>query len=150
VPKGSTNISCKENCLQSDCAARKIASADVTCSAGRCVLAKSCNEKTVLCDMVTPACASEAGMAAVVAGNCYSGTCIAVSECSAVTNCDVCTKASLSCATFENLGGPRYQCVGTPEKCVQAPTCACMGVCQGGFQCSQPASKVLACICPTC
>jgi hypothetical protein len=150
VPKGSTNISCKMNCLQSDCAARKITSADVTCSAGRCVFAKSCNEKEVMCNGLAPTCATVQGMTAVVVGGCYSGTCIPVSECSAVTNCDVCTNASLSCATFENLGGPKYQCVSTPEKCVQAPTCACMGVCNGGFQCSQPASKDLACICPAC
>jgi hypothetical protein len=150
VPKGTTLPSCKEMCLQSDCAARTITSADLTCNAGRCVLARSCNEKTVACDMVTPACASEQGMAPIVTTSCYQGSCLPVAECSDVTSCDVCTKAGLACATTVLRTGSTYHCVTIPEKCGQAPTCACMGVCTGMYQCSQPGGKDLVCSCPTC
>jgi hypothetical protein len=150
VRKGTSMASCKMMCLQSDCAAHRITVADVTCRAGRCVLNRSCNDKAVICNGPTPACATDTGQAAVVVNGCYDGSCLPVSECSDVASCDVCTKAGLLCASFAERSGPTFQCVTTPEKCVTAPTCACMGVCSGWFQCTEPLGRSLACQCPTC
>jgi len=148
VPKSDVGATCNIACVADLCASRGITPADVTCVAGRCVLARSCNSTNVLCKVATPACA--AGSLPIVSGSCYTGTCLPAEECSDVASCDVCTSAGFACVTDQVLGGPSYHCVTVPPACASAPTCQCLGVCSGAFQCSDPASTKPVCACPTC
>jgi hypothetical protein len=150
VPKDNAGAVCNIACVADLCATRGITSADVTCVAGRCVLARSCNDKTVTCKIAVPSCS--AGSLPIVSGACYAGGCLPAEECSDVASCSVCTSAGLACVTVQALGigGDSYHCVTVPSACSSAPTCQCLGVCTGGFQCSDPASTNPLCDCPTC
>ena len=148
VPKDDLGATCNIACVADLCASRGITSADVTCVAGRCVLARSCNPSTVTCKVATPSCA--AGSLPIVSGLCYTGGCLPAAQCSDVASCEVCTSAGLACVTDQVLGGPSYHCVTVPSACSGGPTCQCLGVCTGAFQCSDPSSTTPVCDCPTC
>jgi hypothetical protein len=148
VPKNDVGATCNIACLADLCASRGIAAADVTCVAGRCVLARSCDPATVTCKVVAPTCA--AGSLPIVSGGCYAGGCLPAAQCADVASCDVCTSAGLTCVTDQVLGGPDHHCVTVPSACSSAPTCQCLGVCSGGFECSNPASTQPVCDCPAC
>ena len=148
VPKNNLGATCNIACIADLCASRGITSADVACVAGRCVLSRSCNPATVTCRVAPPVC--PAGSLQVVAGNCYAGGCLPAAQCSDVGSCDACTTAGLACVTDQVLGGPRFHCVTVPSACSGAPTCQCLGVCVGAFQCTDPASTNLTCQCPAC
>lgn len=148
VPKDNGGAVCNIACVADLCASRGISSADVECVAGRCVLARSCNTKNVACNVAQPACS--AGSLPIVTGVCYSGSCLPAAQCSDVASCAVCTSAGLACVTDQALGGPSYHCVTVPSACTSAPTCQCLGVCNGAFRCSDPASTTPVCDCPTC
>jgi hypothetical protein len=148
VPKDQPITTCKVECVAAQCTTRQISASDVACIAGRCVLDVSCNPANVGCDIATPSC--PAGSLPAVSGNCYTGACLPAAQCSDVASCDVCTAAGLACVTVENLGGPSHHCVSVPAACSAAPTCACLGVCSGAFQCSDPSSTKPSCQCPTC
>jgi hypothetical protein len=148
VPKNNIGAVCNIACVADLCASQGITSADVTCVAGRCVLAKSCNTKNIACTVATPACT--AGSVPVVQGACYTGKCLPAAQCSDVASCDVCTNAGLVCVTDQQAGGDVYHCVTVPSACSTAPTCQCLGVCSAGFQCTDPANTKPVCDCPTC
>ena len=148
VPKNNLGATCNIACIADLCGSRGITSADVACVAGRCALDLSCNPRTVTCRVAPPVC--PAGSLQVVAGNCYAGSCLPAAQCSDVGSCDACTAAGLSCVTDQVLGGPRFHCVTVPSACSGAPTCQCLGVCVGAFQCTDPASTTLTCQCPVC
>ena len=148
VPKDDLGATCNIACVADLCASRGITSVDVTCVAGRCVLARSCNPTSVTCKIATPACST--GSLPIVSGLCYAGGCLPVAQCSDVASCDVCTSAGLVCVTDQVLGGPSYHCVTVPSACSSTPTCQCLGTCSGAFQCSDPASTQPVCDCPTC
>jgi hypothetical protein len=137
---------CAMACTQTVCELLGISADEVNCVAGRCVIARSC-AGMVTCQSPPPPC-GPIGQPSVD-GSCY-GPCLPVDQCSAVDSCSICTMYGLACVTEESLGGPAYHCVSTPPACAQNPTCQCMGVCSGAFQCSQPNSTNLYCICPTC
>jgi hypothetical protein len=148
VPKTNPGATCNIACGTGQCTSRGITAADVTCMAGRCVLARSCNPKNVACTLAPPACS--AGSLPAIAGGCYSGGCLPVAQCSEVPSCDSCTTAGLACVTDEVLGGPTFHCVTVPSVCSGAPACQCLGVCTGAFQCTDPASTSPICQCPAC
>jgi hypothetical protein len=148
VPKGTSVDTCNIACTVSLCASRGITSADVTCVSGRCVLARSCNPNNVTCALAPPSCAT--GTLPAVMGNCYAGACLPASQCSDVRSCGVCTAAGLVCVTDQVAGGPTYHCVSVPSACSGAPTCGCLGVCTGSYECTAPASTTPVCQCPTC
>jgi len=135
---------------QTACAKLGLSASDVTCVASRCVLGKSCDSRAVQCHSEPPACS--AGQAPIVEGSYYSGSCIPVDQCSAVTSCSVCTAANLACVTdqINSVLGTEYHCVSVPANCVQNPTCQCMGGCEPYYQCANPNSTALVCQCPTC
>ncbi len=69
-------------CLISTCfasACTRFAVSNVSCIAGRCVLATSCDESKVTCNSVKPACA--AGELAQVVNACWTGACVKASDC---------------------------------------------------------------------
>jgi hypothetical protein len=144
---GEATTLCKSICTQTACQVLGIAASEMACIAGRCVFSRSCDTRSVLCNAIPPACPS--GEAASVVGNCY-GSCIPISECSAVASCSDCESVGLACVTEENVYGPIYHCASTPAECVQNPTCACMKVCTPGLQCLYPNLTDLYCICPLC
>jgi hypothetical protein len=148
VPKTDQGATCNIACLADLCSTRGVTSADVTCVAGRCALALSCNPKNIACTIATPACA--AGSLPGVRGSCYAGGCLPVAQCADVASCDTCSSAGLACVTDQALGGPTLHCVTVPSSCSSAPTCQCLGVCTGGFQCADPSSTTALCDCPTC
>jgi hypothetical protein len=148
VPKGTSVDVCNIECIASLCASRGITSADVACVSGRCALTRSCNPQNVICALAPPSCA--AGSLPAVADGCYAGACLPASQCSDVGSCGVCTAAGLVCVTDQVAGGPTYHCVSVPSACSGAPTCACLGVCTGSYECAAPASTTPVCQCPTC
>lgn len=148
VPKTASIASCNIECLVSDCEAHRITNPDVACVAGRCVLALSCDATHIACTVAQPSC--PAGSLPAVSGSCYTGACLPVAQCSEVASCDACTAAGLACVTDQALGGSPHHCVTIPAACSAAPTCGCLGVCTGGFQCADPASTTLVCQCPAC
>jgi hypothetical protein len=154
VSKGTPTPFCMiAGCLQSACAARGLTASDVACIAGRCTWSRTCNPAGVTCLMASPMC--PVGQAPLVVGNCYSGGCVKVEDCSEVASCDMCKSGTtaaptgLLCATFQTLP-PSYHCVSTPQACVGNPTCSCMGICSGGLSCVVPDSTTLTCQCPEC
>jgi hypothetical protein len=148
-PKANPGATCTLACLVSQCGSRGISAADVACAAGRCVLARSCDPKRVTCAVASPAC--PVGSLAAVAGNCYTGSCLPVAQCSDVGTCVPCTAAGLGCVREDvMLNGPTFHCVTVPPACSGAPTCQCLGVCVGGLQCLDPASTTPTCVCPGC
>jgi hypothetical protein len=149
VPKSNLGATCNLACLVSQCGSRGISAADVSCAAGRCVLSRSCDPKRVTCAVASPAC--PAGSLAAVAGNCYTGSCLSVAQCSDVGTCAPCTAAGLGCVRVDAmLNGPIFHCVTVPAACAGAPTCQCLGVCSGGLLCLDPASTMPTCYCPGC
>lgn len=147
VPKTEVVPSCLMECLVTECGARGIGPSDATCIAGRCVIARSCNETAALCRVAPPACSQ--GQAPVVVNACYEGSCLPVGECSDVASCSVCEQANMACVTL--VAEPTsFHCVTIPDACAQGPTCACMGVCVGPFECTAPESASLRCDCATC
>jgi hypothetical protein len=102
----------------------------------------------VTCTTAPPPCA--VGSLPLISGNCYAGGCLPASQCSDVGSCDSCASAGLVCVTDEVLGGPSHHCVTVPAACSADPTCACLGVCSGAFQCADPQSTSPLCQCPTC
>jgi hypothetical protein len=148
VPKTDPGATCNIACLADLCSTRGITASDVACVAGRCALSLSCNPKNITCTIPTPACG--AGTLAGVRGNCFAGGCLPVAQCADVASCDTCTSAGLVCVTDQVLGGPTFHCVTVPSSCSSAPTCQCLGVCTGGFQCGDPSSTTPLCDCPTC
>jgi hypothetical protein len=154
VSKGTPTPFCMiAGCLQSACAARGLTASDVACIAGRCTWSRTCNPAGVTCLMASPMC--PVGQAPLVVGNCYSGGCVKVEDCSEVASCDMCKSGTtaaptgLLCATFQTLP-PSYHCVSTPQACVGNPTCSCMGICSGGLSCVVPDSTTHTCQCPGC
>jgi len=149
VPKGALSASCLLACIQSSCSAAQINTAELACVQGRCVLNRSCDDRKIACDAaLAPACPE--GQAPEVGATCYTGRCLAVTECSAVVSCDVCAQVNLRCSTQETQLGSTYHCVETPSACQNSASCACMSVCQGAFQCAEPSSASLMCVCSTC
>ncbi len=146
VPKGELSPSCALACIQSSCSAAQVNAGDLACVLGRCVLNRSCDDRAIACDSLAPVC--PAGQAAEVGNTCYTGRCLAVTECSAVASCDVCGQVKLRCATLQL--GPTHHCVETPPACQNDSSCACMSVCLGAFQCAEPSAPSLMCVCPTC
>ncbi len=133
MPKNAAVASCNLLCLIASCTAQSVTAADVTCVAGRCVLNRSCNAANVTCATAPPTCA--AGSLPIVTNHCYAGGCLPASQCADVGSCDACTAAGLSCVTYDARTGPTYHCVTIPAACSGAPTCACLGVCTGTFEC---------------
>ena len=148
VPKTDPGATCNIACLADLCSTRGVTSSDVACVAGRCALSLSCNPKNIACTIASPACA--AGSLPGVRGNCYAGGCLPVAQCADVASCDICTSAGLVCVTDQALGGPTFHCVTVPSSCSSAPTCQCLSVCTGGFQCGDPSSTSPVCDCPAC
>lgn len=146
VERGALQASCRAACDQPLCDAQGVTDLDVACLAGRCVINRSCDDRNVICDVVTPNCS--AGTVPEVEDGCYTGNCREVGQCASVSSCEVCKAGNLDCVSFEALGGPSYQCVSTRDGC-DADDCECMGVCTSPFVCSQ-GSQTLACVCPVC
>jgi hypothetical protein len=154
IPVGTSMPSCLIACIQSNCAARGLKASDVACIAGRCTFSRACKPAAGICPVMTPTPQCPAGQAPLFVGNCPSGGCAKVEDCSEVSSCDACTGTTaaptgLLCATFQTLP-PSYHCVTTPQACVGNATCSCMGICSGGLSCIAPDSTTLTCQCPNC
>jgi hypothetical protein len=139
--------SCDMVCTKTQCDTMGLGTSDIACIAGRCVFSRSCDLRSVACEMAEPEC--PAGQVPSAQGNCY-GPCIPVGRCGDVSSCSVCTTAGLSCVTLDGMVGPSYHCVITPVACSTEPDCDCMGVCKGGYVCSGASRQELTCSCPTC
>jgi len=145
IPRDSPYGQCDAACAETACEALGVDQGDVGCSAGRCVIARSCDQREVVCFAAVPECPH--GQAPVVANRCYTGRCMPVSECSGVSSCDVCESAGLSCVRHDT---GFIMCIDTPAACEANPTCSCMGACTAPSLCGDPESEELECYCPVC
>ncbi|MFL5308055.1 MAG: hypothetical protein ACJ8F1_22760 [Polyangia bacterium] len=148
IPKNAAVASCNLLCLIASCTSQSVTAADVACVTGRCVLNRSCNAANVTCTTAAPTC--PAGSLPIISNHCYAGGCLPASQCADVGSCDACTAAGLSCVTVDDLPAPTRHCVTVPAACSGAPTCGCLGVCNGTYECAAPASTTPICECPTC
>jgi hypothetical protein len=146
IPKSVSQGLCDAACTELACARNGIGADDVTCIAGRCTFAQSCDGREVTCRIARPECPP--GQSPIVNEYCYSGGCLPTAECAQVSDCGVCESEGLSCVTMDAL--PSYHCVETPPACADSPTCGCMGVCTPPFICGDPESESLACTCIVC
>ncbi|HEX9621132.1 MAG TPA: hypothetical protein VF989_13405 [Polyangiaceae bacterium] len=137
---------CDLVCVTGQCTGRQVTPDDVACIAGRCVINRSCDTRTVTCSDPPPSCA--AGSAPEVIEGCFSGRCTPVAQCAGVSSCDACAEAGLECATMEAFAPSSYHCVSVPEECGTSPTCECMQICNSPFACG--VGTELTCPCPAC
>jgi hypothetical protein len=117
-----------------------------SCVAGRCVLDLSCNTRYVSCDAAPPRC--PAGSVPSVAGSCWTGGCLPVTECSSVASCEVCEASGTTCINTTIGLGDSFHCVLPPPGC--DGTCSCMQTCRPNEQCIE--GEPLTCYydCITC
>lgn len=149
-PVGEAPPDCAIDCVIDQCASLSAGLPEAptaSCQAGRCVTSFSCDEAPVTCDIPTPVCG--AGSQPIVVNNCYTGSCMPILECQAVTDCAVCTGDGIGCvinSAFQQV----EHCVdlqGCPEG-----DCACSGdtVCLDPFTACNEIDGNISCGCPTC
>jgi hypothetical protein len=113
APVGSPFVACGAVCVTDWCSKQGVAPADVACIAGQCVFRQSCDDKIVTCGGTAPACLSGSRPVINVAGTCYTGGCLPIEDCGAVSSCSVCYSMSTAytCVTTTDAGNTTYHCV---------------------------------------
>jgi hypothetical protein len=149
-PVGEAPPACAIDCLIPQCTSLGAGQPNppaASCQAGRCVTNLSCDAGPVNCFLKPPVCPP--GSSPIVANACWTGQCMPVLECSAVTDCDSCTGAGVGCATYSAFVETAH-CVdlqGCPPD-----DCACLGgsVCIDPFNACNEIDGSISCGCPTC
>jgi hypothetical protein len=138
--------SCELVCVQSRCSALQITQADVTCSFGRCVLARSCDASKVTCREAPPTC--EDGDLPSVDGTCWGG-CVAATECHDVGECGDCPSGTV-CVEFQSQL-QSFRCVAPGPGCEKGSYCECLpGACPNALSFCEEEGDQVVCPCPTC
>jgi hypothetical protein len=143
--KSSEIAICDAECFVDSCTSEQITDTEVTCSFGRCVLARSCDRSQVTCRAAPPPC--DGGTIPSVLAGCW-GPCLAPTECRNVTGCDDCGIDAV-CVNDELLAptsGSNIGCVA-PGGCSVGDYCKCLGACS--VSCNETANQV-NCYCPQC
>jgi hypothetical protein len=143
TPKGIGLASCPAMCTKDACAANQIQPSEVTCSFGRCVIARSCNSTRATCPAQVPNC--PAGTIPSVLDSCW-GPCLPPTECRDVATCNSCGAGSV-CVTNDDVGGRFIGCVAPAPDCRAGNYCTCLGACVSA--CGETDAGV-GCFCPVC
>lgn len=132
VPDSTPPSICMRECIQSVCSAMQLPPNELACVAGRCVAGFNCDASRVVCLMAKPICVNGLVPAVNAAGTCYTGGCVAATQCTRVTSCADCGGPQ-SCVIYQMPGGNQFHCVTAPPACQSDFTCGCLGptVCTG-------------------
>ncbi|NUP05214.1 MAG: hypothetical protein HOW73_04040 [Polyangiaceae bacterium] len=146
-PVGQQAPQCDDICLVNQCTSLAV-TGSAKCVAGRCVAPANCDEAEVKCLVDPPVCAP--GTAPIVAGACYSGGCMPVTECTAVTECADCVGDDVTCVQHSAMQSTRH-CVDIASPCSEAD-CGCLGpsVCTDPYTACSETDTGLNCACPVC
>jgi hypothetical protein len=150
VPADEDVVVCDEECVQSRCSELGIKTA--LCRLGVCQTERlQCDGSQVLCDAEPPLCPP--GTAPEVSPVCWTGDCVPVEYCDAVSNCLECP-ADRMCVEKVGRGDFGWPaCEPVPAVCGGQVDCDCAGglVCEGPFsQCFAQGGNALTCECPNC
>jgi hypothetical protein len=116
---------------------------EVACAYGQCILARSCDRRSVTCDAAAPTCPE--GELPSAREGCW-GPCIRVADCRDVATCDDCPGAFV-CVEMQLFGITRA-CATAPTGCTKGNYCGCLASC-GDYGCTEIDDRV-ACYCPFC
>jgi hypothetical protein len=144
-PKGSLGLPCGLVCVTDACTAMQIERDEVTCTFGRCVIARSCDLSEVICEVVEPECAS--GTIPSVNGSCF-GPCLPPTECSKVTSCADCLNSNVCVRNEAQLQSTG--CVVPSAGCQAGGYCDCLGSCMSPFNVCSENQMQVTCSCLNC
>jgi hypothetical protein len=138
--------SCDAECEVDQCTEMGITDEEVACTAGRCVIARSCDLRQVECEAAPPTCAPGFVPSVRVQDpvRCW-GPCLLATECDGVTDCDACPTGSV--CVHDALGSKRT-CIVPPPHCSPGSYCDCLAPCAVG-SCVETGNE-LSCVCVTC
>lgn len=108
------------------CVVSGVHAADPLCEAGRCAAGFDCDHLKVNCSTTAPDCGSTSDVPSVI-GNCWSGACVAPTECSYVAASEICTSRGLVAVTVVAATDERIHCVAPFEQCGSNANCWCLG-----------------------
>jgi hypothetical protein len=149
-PVGEAAPNCAIDCIIDQCTSLGAGQPEApaaSCQAGRCVTSFSCDAAPVICDIPTPVCPAD--QQPIVVGTCYTGGCMPILECQAVSDCAACTGLGVGCVVYAAFQQVEH-CV-TLQGCPEAD-CACSGasVCLDPFNACNEIDGNVSCGCPTC